>query len=112
MPSGRVLKLIVARKPIDNVWKFCDRSPFSNPTKGLFMGYENSPIFSDETPGKKFFYTFVESAKKPYCDGSHRSKNTGKSPKEFTIEETRRYVICDCGRTGNSPFCDGTHSKI
>ncbi len=61
---------------------------------------------------KKFFYTFVESAKKPYCDGSHRSKNTGKSPKEFTIEETRRYVICDCGRTGNSPFCDGTHSKI
>jgi len=55
MPSGRVLKLIVARKPIDNVWKFCDRSPFSNPTKGLFMGYENSPIFSDETPGKKVF---------------------------------------------------------
>ena len=36
----------------------------------------------------------------------------GKSPKEFTIEEARRYVICDCGRTGNSPFCDGTHSKI
>ena len=28
---------------------------FSNPTKGLFMGYENSPIFSDETPGKKVF---------------------------------------------------------
>jgi len=76
------------------------------------MAYENSPIFSDETPGEKFFCACGESAKKPYCDGSHSSKNTGKLPKEFTIEELRRYVICDCGRTGNSPFCDGTHSKI
>ena len=75
------------------------------------MAYENSPIFTDETPGKMFFCTCGESATKPYCDGSHSAKNTGKSPKEFTIEEARRYVVCDCGRTGNSPFCDGTHSK-
>jgi CDGSH iron-sulfur domain-containing protein 3 len=79
--------------------------------KGSFMAYENSPIFSDETEGIKFFCTCGESAKKPYCDGSHSSKNTGKLPKECVIEEARRYVICDCGRTGNSPFCDGTHSK-
>ena len=76
------------------------------------MAYENSPVFLDETPGKKFFCTCGESAKKPHCDGSHSSQNTGKSPKEFTIEKARRYLICDCGRTGNSPFCDGTHSKI
>ena len=85
---------------------------FSNPTKGSFLAYESSPIFSDKTPGKKFFCPCGESAKKPYCDGSHSSKNTGKSSWEFTIEEARRYVICDCGRTGNSPFCDGSHSKI
>ena len=75
------------------------------------MAYENSPIFSDETPGIKTFCTCGESATKPYCDGSHSAKNTGKSPKEFIIEEARRYVVCDCGRTGKSPFCDGTHSK-
>ena len=40
------------------------------------------------------------------------TKNTGKSPKEFTIEEARRYVVCDCGRSGKLPFCDGTHAKI
>ncbi|MFP6637073.1 MAG: CDGSH iron-sulfur domain-containing protein [Nitrospinaceae bacterium] len=27
------------------------------------------------------------------------------------MQEARRYVLCDCGRTGKSPFCDGTHSK-
>ena len=67
------------------------------------MAYENSPVFSDETPGKKFFCTCGESAKKPHCDGSHSSQNTGKSPKEFTIKEARRYVICDCGRKGTLP---------
>ena len=75
------------------------------------MAYENSPIFTDETPGKKFFCTCGESETKPYCDGSHSKKNTGKSPKEFTIEEARRYVVCDCGRSGKLPFCDGTHAK-
>ncbi|PIP71786.1 MAG: cytochrome C551, partial [Nitrospinae bacterium CG22_combo_CG10-13_8_21_14_all_47_10] len=29
------------------------------------MAYENSPIFTDETPGKKFFCTCGESANKP-----------------------------------------------
>ena len=35
----------------------------------------------------------------------------GKTPKEFIVDEARRLAICDCGKTGNSPMCDGTHSK-
>lgn len=76
------------------------------------MPYENFPNYVDETPGTKHYCTCGESANKPYCDGSHDKKNTGKCPKEFTVEQGRRMAICDCGRTGNSPLCDGTHSKI
>ena len=75
------------------------------------MAYENSPLIIDETPGIKTYCTCGESTNKPYCDGSHSSKATGKTPKEFIVAETRRLAICDCGKTGNSPMCDGTHSK-
>ena len=79
--------------------------------KEILMAYENSPIIIDETPGIKHYCTCGESNNKPYCDGSHTSKATGKTPKELIVDETRRLAICDCGKTGNSPMCDGTHSK-
>ena len=76
------------------------------------MPYENLPKFIEETAGIKHYCTCGESAKKPYCDGSHDRLNTGKLPKECVIEDTKRVVICDCGRSNNSPFCDGAHSKL
>lgn len=74
------------------------------------MSYENFPNYIDETPGKKVYCTCGESAKKPYCDGSHSRLNTGKSPKEHVIEISERVRICDCGQTKSSPFCDGNHN--
>jgi len=79
--------------------------------KEIFMAYKNSPIIIEETPGIKIYCTCGESNNKPYCDGSHSSKATGKTPKELIVDETRRLAICDCGETGNAPMCDGTHSK-
>ena len=76
------------------------------------MPYENRPHFIEETEGIKYYCTCGESAKKPYCDGSHDRLNTGKSPKEYVVEEAKRVTICDCGQSKNSPFCDGTHSKL
>jgi len=76
------------------------------------MAYENSPHIVHETTGIKHYCTCGESANKPYCDGAHATKETGKSPQEFVVQEEKKMVICDCGHTGNSPFCDGAHSKL
>ena len=73
------------------------------------MSYQSSPFRVEETPGTKYYCTCGESANKPYCDGSHETQDTGKSPAECNIDSARRVVICGCGKTGNSPFCDGSH---
>ncbi len=75
------------------------------------MPYQKSPHYIDETPGTKYYCTCGESANKPYCDGSHETKNTGKSPMEFVVENACRMTICDCGKTKTSPKCDGSHNE-
>ena len=33
-------------------------------------------------------------------------------PVIFTPDETGSAWLCACKRTGNRPYCDGTHSKL
>ena len=30
---------------------------------------------------------------------------------KFTLTEDKKVWLCDCKRTGNPPYCDGTHGK-
>ena len=57
-----------------------------------------------------YFCSRGESARQPFCDGSH--SGTDFSPQAFTAEKDGKAFLCQCKRTGNSPFCDGAHTKL
>ncbi len=73
---------------------------------------QNAPFVKDETPGRKAWCSCGESANQPYCDGSHKIKNTGKSPVIVEITEAKKVAWCGCKQSGSGPFCDGSHKKI
>jgi CDGSH-type Zn-finger protein len=76
------------------------------------MPYGTSPWKGEIETGTTAFCACGESENKPYCDGSHNRKGTGKTPTVCEIAETKRYAICQCGQTGTPPFCDGTHKTL
>ena len=76
------------------------------------MPYAREPWVGDIEAGTKAFCACGESENKPYCDGSHATKDTGMSPNVCSIDETKTYAVCQCGTSGNQPFCDGSHKKL
>lgn len=73
------------------------------------MPYDTSPWAGALPAGNHAFCACGESENKPFCDGSHARKGTGKTPTVCEIPEAKNYAICMCGGSGNRPFCDGSH---
>lgn len=73
---------------------------------------QNAPFVKDETPGRKAWCSCGESANQPYCDGSHKSKNTGKTPLIVEIAEANKVAWCGCKQSKSGAFCDGTHKGL
>ena len=76
------------------------------------MPIQKGPYVKLEKPGRVAWCACGESAKQPYCDGSHARKNTGKTPIIVEITEEKKVAWCGCKQSGNKPYCDGTHSRI
>ena len=76
------------------------------------MPYDQKPWKGEIACGSHAFCACGESENKPFCDGSHRRKNTGKTPTICDIAEAKNYAICMCGTSSTKPFCDGSHKKL
>lgn len=76
------------------------------------MPYERGPWKGHIDPGTKAFCACGESENKPWCDGSHATKNTDRTPHVCEITEAKRYAICQCGTSASAPHCDGSHRDL
>lgn len=73
---------------------------------------QNAPFVQDMQPGTYAWCSCGESEKQPFCDGSHKRKNTGKTPVVLTLDVAKKVAWCGCKESANKPYCDGTHSKL
>ena len=58
-----------------------------------------------------YFYPFVK-AKDPQNEmsgGHKKTKTAHPKPKMIELEKGKKYLYCQCGKSGNQPFCDGSH---
>lgn len=63
--------------------------------------------------GKDYWFcTCGLSAKQPFCDGAHKTSDSGFRSLKFTAEKSGKAWLCQCKKSAKQPFCDGTHSKI
>ena len=70
------------------------------------------PYVVKEKPGKVAWCACGESAKDPYCDGSHARKNTGKTPIVVDVETEKTVAWCGCKEAASRPYCNGSHAKL
>ena len=73
---------------------------------------QNSPFVMEMQPGEYHWCACGESAKQPFCDGSHSRKNTGKRPLIVKIDAPKKVAWCGCKRSADNAFCDGAHAKL
>ena len=60
--------------------------------------------------GKKYFWCSCgNSAKQPFCDGSH--SGTSFTPIRYEATESKNVFFCGCKVSKSQPLCDGSHNK-
>jgi CDGSH-type Zn-finger protein len=71
---------------------------------------QKAPYALELDPGKYWWCACGQSAKQPFCDGSHKGSEF--SPVAFELAEKTKVWLCGCKHTGKAPMCDGTHKQL
>jgi CDGSH-type Zn-finger protein len=72
---------------------------------------QKGPIPVEVGAGKTIYWCACgQSAKQPYCDGSHAGSEFGPLP--YTPTTTGTADLCACKRSGRPPLCDGSHKAL
>ena len=72
---------------------------------------QTTPYKVDLEEGKTYFWCACgQSAKQPFCDGSHNGSTF--TPLKFTAETSKTAFLCGCKQAAKAPFCDGTHKAL
>ena len=65
------------------------------------------PVGMELEPGEYLWCACGNSAKQPFCDGSHQG--TIYKPVTFVVEKKQSIYLCTCQCTMTPPICDGSH---
>ncbi len=76
------------------------------------MAKNKTPYLMSMKAGEYWWCSCGESAKQPFCDGSHKSGGRGKLPLKVVLETAKKVAWCGCKKTKKPPFCDGTHARL
>ena len=61
--------------------------------------------------GKSYFWCACgQSAKQPFCDGSHKGGDF--APVKFTADTDKTVFFCGCKASAKAPLCDGSHKAL
>ena len=72
---------------------------------------QKGPFPVEVEAGKSYFWCACgQSAKQPFCDGSHKGSEF--APVKFEATETKKVFFCGCKHTATPVMCDGTHKTL
>lgn len=72
---------------------------------------QKGPYPVEVTAGKTYFWcTCGQSAKQPFCDGSHKDKSF--APLKYEAAADKTLFFCGCKATSKPPLCDGSHTSL
>nr|WP_325251383.1 CDGSH iron-sulfur domain-containing protein [Amylibacter sp.] len=72
---------------------------------------QKAPFPIEVEAGKSYFWCSCgQSARQPFCDGSH--KGSAFAPLKYDATESKKVFFCGCKHAGKAPLCDGTHKEL
>lgn len=80
-----------------------------NPERSRKMG--QFPYSAQLEANKKYCWCTCElTSTEPFCDGTHKTSESGKRSLHFEVAEAQEALLCGCKLTKNPPYCDGSHN--